>query len=171
MNRNRRNYIKENGRRALRKMSNKRTTPQPIKLEDNASLVRVQKIGSLCKLWSPVYCTWVWEATIEINGLVLRFESCEETSEKAIRWAREKYCAIKNPRFARLLQGHISRSDYSLGDIAEHIGITANGISKWIAGDTHPTVPMLLRLCKMLFKDTWEKEYLTLSKIVEMERI
>jgi transcriptional regulator with XRE-family HTH domain len=70
-----------------------------------------------------------------------------------------------------MMQAAIANSEFTIEDIADAIGISKNGISKWISGDTHPTVPSLLRLCKMLYPIQWEEHYLTLSKVVEMERI
>lgn len=167
MNKRRRNYIKENGRTSLRKMSNKRTPSNPIFLDDTSD----HKIGSLCKVWSSIYCSWVYEATVEVNGLVLRKEIYTGDPLTVILWAREKYQAIKNPRFARLIQKDIAESDFTIEDIADTIGITKNAISKWISGDSHPTCPYLVRFCKMLYGVYWEAQYLTLSKILEMERV
>lgn len=168
MNKRRRNYIKENGRNKLREMSNKRTPPKPIVLDQ---FDYVKQIGELCKVWSPTYCTWVWEASCQVNGLILRKEFCEPDPLVAVRWSQEKFKAISNPRFATMMQAAIANSEFTIEDIADAIGISKNGISKWISGDTHPTVPSLLRLCKMLYPIKWEEHYLTLSKVVEMERI
>jgi len=171
MNRNRRNYIKENGRTKLRKMSNKRTAPQRILLDDPAMENGVREIGELCKVWSPVYCSWVWEATVKINGLVLKREVFEWGSGEALRWARAKYCAIKDPQFSRSLRASIMASDFSLGDIAGFCEVTENAVSKWIAGDTIPSVASLVRFCEMVFPDDWEAKYKIFSKMIEMERI
>ena len=171
MNKRRRNYIKENGRTSLRKMSNKRTPSQPIFLDNTAPISAAKQIGSICKVWSSIYCTWVWEATLKVNGLIIRREYCEESSQHLLAWARDKYEAINNPRFARLIQMDIAESDFTIEDIADTIGITKNAISKWISGDSHPTCPYLVRLCQMLYGVYWEAQYLTLSKILEMERV
>jgi len=171
MNKHRRRYVKENGRTQLRKMSKRRTPPRPIYLDNLALLNAVKEIGEICKIWSPIYCSWVWEAKIQINGLVLRREVFEDKPEEAIQWARDKYTAILAPQFARILHGYIMGSDYALVDIAEVIGVTENAISKWIAGDTYPSIPALVRLCQMLSGDAWEARYNKLSKMVEMERV
>jgi hypothetical protein len=185
MNKHRRRYVKENGRTALRKMSKRRTPPKPIYLGTLASLVDMinkgykinikamqnKPIGEICKIWSPIYCSWVWEAKIQINGLILRREVFEDNQEEAIQWARDKYTALLDPQFARILHGYIMGSDYALVDIAEVIGVTENAISKWIAGDTYPSIPALVRLCQMLSGDAWEARYNKLSKMVEMERV
>tara|TARA_B100000900_G_scaffold105626_1_gene87695 strand:- start:666 stop:1181 length:516 start_codon:yes stop_codon:yes gene_type:complete len=171
MNKNRRRYVKENGRTALRKMSKRRTPPRPIYLDNMVPLNAVVQVGEFCKIWSPIYCSWVWEAKVQINGLILRREVFEDKPEEAIAWARAKYTAIKNPQFARILHGYIMSSDYALVDIAEVCGVTENAISKWIAGDTFPSVVALVRLCEMLSGDNWETEYNKLSKMIEMERV
>jgi len=171
MNKRRRNYIKENGRTSLRKMSNKRTPSKPIFLDNSAPISAAKQIGSICKVWSSIYCNWVWEATLKVNGLIVRKEYCEVLPDYAILWARQKYQAIKNPQFSRMIQKDIAESDFTIEDIADTIGITKNAISKWISGDSHPTCPYLVRLCKMLYGVYWEARYLTLSKILEMERV
>ena len=171
MNNYRRAYIKDNGRTQLRKMSNRRTPPQPIVLDDIAMVTGVREIGELCKMWSPIYCSWVWEATVKINGLVLKRELFEWSSEEAKAWARAKYCAIKDPQFSRILNACIINSDYSLGDIASFCEVTENAVSKWIAGDNFPSVAALVRLCEMLFPKDWETNYTKLSKMIEMEKI
>ena len=171
MNKNRRRYVKENGRTQLRKMSKRRTPPKPIYLDNLALLNAVRQIGEICKVWSPIYCSWVWEAKIQVNGLVLRREVFEDDASNAIEWARAKYCALFAPQFARVLRGYIMGSDYALVDIAEVIGVTENAISKWIAGDTYPSIPALVRLCQMLSGDAWEAKYNKLSKMIEMERV
>ena len=171
MNKNRRRYDKENGRTALRKMSNLRSPSRPIYLDNLALLNAVKQIGEICEIWSPIYCSWVWEATVQINGLVLRREVFEDKPDEAIAWARAKYCAIANPQFARILHQYIMSSDYALVDIAEFCGVTENAISKWIAGDTFPSVVALVRLCEMLSGDNWETKYNKLSKMIEMERV
>jgi hypothetical protein len=171
MNKHRRRYVKQNGRNQLRKMSKRRTPPRPIYLDNDVPLNAVKEIGEICKIWSPIYCSWVWEAKIQINGLILRREVFEEDSSQAIEWARAKYTALKNPQFARILHQYIMSSDYALVDIAEVIGVTENAISKWIAGDTFPSIVALVRLCEMLSGEAWEPRYNTLSKIIEMERV
>lgn len=171
MNKHRRKYIKQNGRTALRKMSKRRTPPKPIYLDNLALLNAVKQIGEICKIWSPIYCSWVWEAKIQINGLILRREIFEDDPDQAIEWARAKYAALLDPQFARVLQQYIMSSDYAIVDIAEVIGVTENAISKWIAGDTYPSIPALLRLCQMISGEAWEARYNKLSKMIEMEKI
>jgi hypothetical protein len=171
MNKYRRAYIKDNGRTQLRKMSNRRTPPQPIVLDDIAMVTGVREIGELCKIWSPIYCSWVWEATVKINGLVLKREVFEWSSGEAIRWARAKYCAIKDPQFSRSLRASIMASDFSLGDIASYCEVTENAVSKWIAGDTVPSIAALVRFCKMVYPDDWKAKYTKLSKMIEMEKV
>ena len=171
MNKRRRNYIKENGRTSLREMSNRRTPSKPIFLDNTAPISAAKQIGSICKVWSSIYCTWVWEATLKVNGLIIRREYCEALPDYPIKWARDKYEAINNPRFARLIQKDIAESDFTIQDIADTIGITKNAISKWISGEVHPTCPYLVRLCKMLYGFYWESHYLEFSKILDMERV
>lgn len=171
MNKRRRDYIKEHGRTQLREMTNRRTVPKAIVLDDHASLVRVKAIGSWCKVWSGIYCTWVIEGTVEVNGLVLRKEFYSFDVEEAIIWVKEKYKAMTNPRFARYLQAAINASNYTLEDIASSIGVTENSISKWISGDMYPSVVYLVRLCKMIYKEDWKDQYLLLSDILELERV
>ena len=171
MNKHRRRYVKQNGRTQLRKMSQRRTPPRPIYLDNDVPLNAVKQIGEICKIWSPIYCSWVWEAKIQINGLILRREVFEDDSSQALEWARAKYTAVKNPQFARILHGYIMGSDYAIVDIAEVIGVTENAISKWISGDTFPSVVALVRLCEMLSEEAWEAKYNKLSKMMEMERV
>lgn len=177
MNKNRRRYIKENGRASLRKMTHQRTRPGPILLSREQmnkgykGKFNSREIGLICRVWSPIYCSWVWEASITHNGLTIKREVFEDDPVKAREWAVAKFIALTDPQFARILHQYIMSSDFALIDIAEFCGVTEGAISKWIAGETFPSVAALVRLCEMLSGEDWKTEYNKLSKMIELERI
>lgn len=177
MNKHRRRYIKENGRTQLRKMTRRKSPSAPIYLtreqmnKGYRGSFNTREIGLICKVWSPIYCSWVWEASITYNGLTIKREIFEDDKLKAEEWAREKFIALRDPQFARIVHQYIMSSDYALNDIAEICGVTVGAISKWISGDTFPSVAVLVRLCVFLSGEAWESKYNTLSKMIEMERV
>lgn len=170
MNKNRRNYIKENGRTALRKMSNKKSPPRFFD-KNGKNCSQAESIGSVYKCWSPIYCEWGNEVTISCGGLVLKYAPYGMDEADLITYALAKYQAIKNPRFPSMLQLLLITSEFSHEDIAEIIGVTKGAISKWVAGEAYPSINSLLRICKLLHAENWEKHYTELSKVIELERI
>ena len=150
-------------------MNNKSFTSQPILLDDTDMDTGVRKIGDLCKIWSPIHSSLVWEATVSIDGLVFKREICEWGSGEAIRWARAKYTAIKNPQFSKSIQASIRARDYSMRDIASFCEVTENEVSNWITGESIPSIVSLVRLCEMIYTDDFKAKYIQFSKMIELE--
>jgi|9_EtaG_2_1085328.scaffolds.fasta_scaffold88076_3 transcriptional regulator with XRE-family HTH domain len=60
-------------------------------------------------------------------------------------------------QFKRLLK-HQNKSQ-----LAHHIGVTRDSVTKWSNGTNVPNVKNLVKVCKYLYKDKWTLLYLELS--------
>jgi transcriptional regulator with XRE-family HTH domain len=50
--------------------------------------------------------------------------------------------------------------------IAHHVGVTRDAVTKWCSGRTEPNVRNLVRLCKYLYGEKWALLYLELSDML-----
>ena len=161
----RRRYIRENGRSAYRKNSDRREDLEPV-----FSRTTNERIGTVSRLWSSIYCVWVYEGQITYEGRVYTFQSTKKDPHEAITWMKDKHEALRNPQFARTIGEYIADSSFTHEDLADLADLSKPTISKWISGEMHPNISSLVRVCKILFGDLWWDKYLELSKMVELER-
>ena len=104
------------------------------------------------------------------EGLIYKREFTTPDNLAALLWIHEKQDALKNPQFARTLGEYITDSNFTHEDLASLSDLTKATIAKWIAGEMYPNISSLVRICKIIFEDSWFEKYEELSQMIELER-
>lgn len=159
---NKREYIKKNGMAKARKKYGNQVDSISINWEG-------QEVGSVCREWHPVYCTWTWKAWVSYEGIIHSFTSTEGSAE-GVTWAEKKMKALTNPEFGKSLKELIDLSGFTQSQVAEEVGCSVSVLVKWFKGHSYPGVHSLVRLCKLLAVLDWERLHTELSQLIELER-
>lgn len=157
-----RQHLKEHGAAATRKKYGKNYDSPDI-------LFQGKKVGSVSREWHSVYCTWTWKGVVTYEGNVFSHMSVTSAQE-CVKWGERKMKCLTDPEFGQALKEMIDLSGFTQVQVAEEVGCSREVLHKWMKGHSHPGVHFLVRLCKLLAVLEWEKLYLELSDIIELEK-
>lgn len=142
-NRETRDYVRKYGKAAARQRLGNG------ELEKISVQIDGLHIGSVHRFWHPMYSCWVHRGITVIDFRVYDYISFNGEPE-AMKWVQDKYNAMKDPIFTRMLSDDISASGYSIDAIAIECGCSRDVIYKWIRGESVPSVVHLHALAKAL---------------------
>lgn len=162
MNKEIRNYIKENGRAAARKKFGNKIDVAPIMWDG-------VQVGQVSREWHSIYCTWVFKGVVTYDGTVHSFISTDSQKE-CLDWGLKKMKALSRPEFGTALKELIDLSGFTQTQVAEEIGCSREVLVKWMKGHSHPSVHFLYRICRLLAVSDWEALHHEFTVLIDLEK-